>query len=100
MNKIGLSVQGKQLAVFATMIKPQLSEENKNVGKLEFTPLGAWQLSRTERFFWQADEIGGNMNQSDILESVMKYANIREIHMTQWTNIFPMTDAGYKITVE
>lgn len=67
-----------------------------------YLPLGAWQLSRTERFFffWQANEIGGDMNQSDILESVMKYVNIREIHMTQWTNIFPMTDAGYKITVE
>lgn len=99
MNKIGLSVQGKQLAVFATMIKPQLSEENKNVGKLKFTP-GSLAAFQNREIFWQADEIGGNMNQSDILESVMKYANIREIHMTQWTNIFPMTDAGYKITVE
>lgn len=49
---------------------------------------------------WRAEEIGSDVNQTDILDAGMKYVNIRKIRTTQWATIFPMTDAGYGIILE
>lgn len=81
------------------MIKSPRSEQNQSVAELSSTP-GSLAASQDSEPLWRAEEIGSDVNQTDILDAGMKYVNIRKSRTTQWATIFPMTDAGYGIILE
>ena len=95
MNKVSLSLHGKQLAVFVAKFKIRLFK-----GKLEF---GKTCICHSDLIAYPqldfSDEIGGITYKCDLKKYyIIKYVNVRKICSRLWITVFQVTNIWcYKI---